>query len=381
MSEETIRQFTSDQAPRRIDLDHDRFRKIVKSRVRQDLRRYITHGGFDLAKPGQNPIRVPIPHINTSRFRFGDNGGVGQGPGNIGDSIGTGGNQPGGGAGQGHGDHQVEVDLTLEELADILGEELGLPRIQPRAQETLESTKWKLRGIQPNGPEGLVHKKRTWLRALKRSIGSGEWTLGQPLKITPIRPDKRYRAFQPTTVPRTNAVVFYMMDVSGSMGEEEKTIVRTTSFWIDTWIRRHYQGIESVYIIHDSDALRVDRERFYKTTESGGTKISSALALCAELIRMQYAPQHHNLYAFHFSDGENWEGDNEECKRILEAHILPAVNLFGYGEVLRDHRDDDGAMFGRYLDQSIRDEKAIVARIQGKGAIVDAIRKFLGTGR
>lgn len=380
MREETIQQFTSDQAPRRIELDHERFRKIVKARVRQDLHRYITHGGFDMVKPGSNPIRIPIPHIGQPRFRFGNNGGVGQGPGDPGDSIGPGDQSPGG-AGQGRGNHQIEVDLTIEELADILGAELNLPRIQPRAQETLESTKWKLRGIQPNGPEGLVHKKRTWLRALKRSIGSGEWSPGQPLNIVPIRPDKRYRAFQPTTVPRTNAVIFYMMDVSGSMGEDEKTIVRTTSFWIDTWIRRHYQGIESVYIIHDSDAVRVDRERFYKTTESGGTKISSALALCAELIRTQYQAQHHNLYAFHFSDGENWEGDNEECVKLLNEKILPAVNLFGYGEVLREGRDDDSAMFGRFLDQSVKDEKSVVARIRGKSAIVEAIRKFLGTGR
>jgi uncharacterized sporulation protein YeaH/YhbH (DUF444 family) len=270
------------------------------------------------------------------------------------------------------------VDVSLEELADILGEELSLPRIQPRARETIETTKWKLKGIQPAGPMGLTHKKRTYLRALKRTIGEGKWRPGQPLSVIPERCDRRFKAFEPTTLPRTNAAIFYLMDVSGSMGEQEKRIVRTTSFWLDTWIRRHYRGIESIYIIHDAEARRVDRHTFFRTTESGGTQISSAYRLAAELIRKDYRPEDWNLYVFHFSDGENWAGDNEVCIELLRERLLPAVNLFGYGETFGEHRTTDGAEFAEFLTNNLQDPKAAVTRIHGMQGVLPALKSLLG---
>ena len=85
----------------------------------------------------------------------------------------------------------------------------------------------------------------------------------------PIRDDKRYRSWRSDPLPQSNAVIIYMMDVSGSMGDEQKEIVRIESFWIDTWLRSQYQGIESRYIIHDAMAKEVDRETFFRTREIG----------------------------------------------------------------------------------------------------------------
>ena len=125
-----------------------------------------------------------------------------------------------------------------------------------------------------------------------------------------------------------------MMDVSGSMGDEQKEIVRIESFWIDTWLRSQYHGIESRYIIHDAMAKEVDRDTFFKTRESGGTMISSAYKLCAKMIEDEYPPELWNIYPFHFSDGDNWSvDDTHTCVELLKKEILPYVNLFCYGQV------------------------------------------------
>ena len=124
-----------------------------------------------------------------------------------------------------------------------------------------------------------------------------------------------------------------MMDVSGSMTDEQKEIVRIEAFWIDTWIKAHYQGIETAYIIHDAAAQEVDEHTFYHTRESGGTKISSAYELADKIITARYPADQWNIYAFHFSDGDNWGDDIPHCIEILTEKLLPRVNLFGYGQV------------------------------------------------
>src|SRR5207248_748032 len=165
-----------------------------------------------IGKKGKDLVSIPLPQIDIPQFRYGTkgSGGVGQGPGQPGQPL-TPGQEPGSGAGDQPGGHILEVELTMEEMASILGEELALPRIEP--------------------------------------------------------------------------------------------------FWIDTWIKAHYQGVETVYIIHDAVAQEVDEHTFYHTRESGGTKISSAYALADKVINQRYTPDSWNVYAFHFSDGDNWGDD------------------------------------------------------------------------
>ena len=89
------------------------------------------------------------------------------------------------------------------------------------------------------------------------------------------RRDKMYRSWRTVLQPQSNAVIVYMMDVSGSMGDEQKELVRLEAFWIDAWLRRNYEGIESRYIVHDVRAMEVDKNTFFHLREDGGTKISS----------------------------------------------------------------------------------------------------------
>jgi uncharacterized sporulation protein YeaH/YhbH (DUF444 family) len=366
-----------------IERDQRRFRQIVRGKIRENLRKYVTHGEM-IGRKGRDLVSIPVPQLDVPRFRFGDNGsgGVGQGEGEIGQPLGKNGKpRPGAGpAGSEPGvEHFMEVEITLEELAQILGDELELPRIQPKGQASITEEKAKYNSIRQTGPESLRHFKRTYLKALRRQISTGVYESDDP-RVIPINPDKRYRSWNTVTVPQVNAAVIYMMDVSGSMTDEQKELVRTTAFWIDTWLSSQYDGIEQRYIIHDAVAKEVDEHTFYHTRESGGTRISSAYRACAKLIDQNFPPSEWNLYCFQFSDGDNWGEDNEQAFQVLGEKLLPHVNLFSYGQVESPYGSGEflGHLEGRFGD---RYESLVVAEIEDKDAIFDAIKTFLGKGR
>ncbi len=365
-----------------IHKDHNRFKQIVRGRVKKDLKKYITQGEM-IGRKGKDKITVPMPQIETPRFKFGDKqmGGTGQGEGDVGDSLGGDPQEgPGTGkAGDQPGDHGLEVELTIEELAEILGEELQLPRIEPKGSAKVTTTIDRYRGIRKVGPESLKHFKRTYREALKRQISSGIYNEKDPI-VMPVRDDKRYRSWKTVPEPQTNAVILYIMDVSGSMGDEQKEMVRMESFWIDTWLQSQYKGIESRYIIHDATAREVDRETFFRTKESGGTLISSAYEKALEIMEASYPVSDWNIYIFQFSDGDNWSGDDtSKCLAMLEKDFLPIVNMFGYGQV----KSFFGS--GQYMEDLRRHfpepENLVLSDIPDKDAIYDSIKTFLGEGR
>jgi uncharacterized sporulation protein YeaH/YhbH (DUF444 family) len=362
----------------KIDKDHQRFRQIVKGKIRDDLRRFLTRGEL-IGKEGKNLISIPIRGIETPRFRYGNNndGGVGAGEGKAGDHLdqdanaGPGGTQP--------GSHILEVEVSLDELADILGEELRLPRIKPKGKHTITSERDKYSGIRQSGPESLRHFKRTYRAALRRQLMAGTYDPGNP-SIVPIRADRRYRSWKTVLKPQSNAVIMYMMDVSGSMGDEQKELVRLEAFWIDAWLRRNYEGIESRYIVHDVRAAEVDRNTFFHLREDGGTKISSAFKLCRQVLETQYNPQEWNVYVFHFSDGDNSsESDSRECCKMMRENILPLVNLFGYCQVASAYGSGN---FINVIHEHLSDcEGVITSRVNTRDDIYDSIKTFFAKGR
>lgn len=367
----------------KIHQDHSRFRQIVRGKIKQNLRKYVQKGEM-LGKKGKDTISIPIPFIDIPHFRFGqkEQGGVGQGDGEVGQSIGQGQPQPGdgqGSAGEGEGQHALEVDVTLEELAQILGEELQLPNIEHRGKEQVVTQKIKYTGVNTTGPESLRHFKRTFKQALRRQIAMGTYDPKRPV-IIPTREDRRYRSYKVQNLPETNAVIIYMMDVSGSMGDEQKEVVRIESFWLDTWLRHQYKGLETRYVIHDAVAREVDRDTFFHTRESGGTMISSAYKLCKEIIAADYPSSSWNIYPFHFSDGDNWSADDTRlCIDLLKGEILPHVNQFAYGQVESPY---GSGQFIKDLRESVGDdEKMALSEIADKDAIYNSIKDFLGKGR
>ena len=198
--------------------------------------------------------------------------------------------------------------------------------------------------------------------------------------VVPIPDDRRYRSWKTQPEPVANAVIIYMMDVSGSMGDEQKEIVRIESFWIDTWLQKQYKGLESRYIIHDAVAREVDRETFFHTRESGGTMISSAYKLAAQLIDDHYPADEWNIYPFHFSDGDNWSMDDTlACVDILKQKLLPRVNMFAYGQVESPY---GSGQFIKDLRDAMKDsEQVLTSEIPNKDSIYRSIKDFLGTGK
>ncbi len=364
---------------KRIDKDFGRFRQIIKGRIRKDLRKYITNGEM-IGQRGKYAVSIPLPQINIPVFRYGknDQGGVGQGEGEVGDPVGQG--EDGyGNAGDQPGQHILEVDVSLDELAQILGEELELPRIEPKGKSNVIADHDVYSGIARTGPESLRHFKRTFREALKRQLAMGIYDPKNPL-IVPVREDKRFRTWKTKEKPQNHAVIIYMMDVSGSMGDEQKEIVRIEAFWIDTWLRSQYKKIETRYIVHDAAANEVDRETFYHIKESGGTKISSAYQLCMDMIKKNFNPQEWNIYPFHFSDGDNWGSeDTKRCVDLLENEFFPNVNVFSYGQVKSAY---GSGQFKKDLDERFKgNEQILTSEIRNKEGIYDSIKDFLGKGK
>ncbi|MFQ5894225.1 MAG: DUF444 family protein [Nitrospinota bacterium] len=364
----------------RAERDLQRFRQIVRGQIRQNLRRYMTTTEL-LGRRGKDFVSIPLPQIEIPTFCYGPHavGGVGQGEGEVGTPLTPPEPSAGPGAGDLPGEHILEVEVELAELAELLGEELELPRIRPRGRTTVVAEKGRYSSIRRAGPESLRHFRRTYKRALVRQVASGMYELDNPV-VVPVHEDMRYRSWKERPTPDNNAVILYMMDVSGSMGDEQKEIVRIESFWIDTWLRSQYKGLETRYIIHDAEAREVDQHTFYHTRESGGTKISSAYKLCRKLVEAHYDPSEWNIYPFHFSDGDNWDGgDNELCIRLLREELLPHVNLFCYAQVKSFY---GSGQFKRDLDQAFQGEEALItSEIQDRNAIYRSIREFLGRGR
>lgn len=354
-----------------IQPDVRRYHDIVKGKVREDLREYITSDDI-VAQHGNDIISIPVREISTPQFVFGSNEqGVGEGEGEEGQGK-------GGKAGEHEGKKQREEPFHVEELADLLGEHLQLPRIQPRPTTGLQQFVPRYESISRRGPNALRDNKRTFLEALKRTIAEGAYDPENPI-VVPIKDDFRYKSPKLKPRPKTNAVIIYMIDVSGSMGDLEKSLARNTAFWTDAWIDRQYKGTEKCYIIHDSTAKLVDREAFFSTRESGGTMISSAYQLAREQIATRFRPDEWNIYLFHFSDGENWSRqDNNKALQILKEDLLPYVNLFGFVEV----GGRDGGDFKDHLGEELDGrEEVVVASLPSREEIIPTIQKLLGTGR
>src|SRR5437764_6106408 len=364
----------------KIERDSQRFHKPVRAKVKSNLSKYISRGEM-IGKKGRDLVSIPLPSIEVPQFKFGrkGSGGVASGDGNVGTPLGPPqGDADGNKAGDQPGGHILEVELTMEELAAILGEELALPRIEPRGKKNIVTQRDKYSSIRQVGPESLRHFKRTFKRALKRQISSSTYDPTDP-RVIPIRQDKQYRSWKEVQLPQSVAAIIYMMDVSGSMTDEQKEIVRIEAFWIDTWIKAHYKGVETAYVIHDAVAQEVDEHTFYHTRESGGTKISSAYELALKIIDARYPPDAWNIYAFHFSDGDNWGDDIPHCVEILNEKLLPKLNLFGYGQVESPYGSGE---FYEYVHEMLGERDNVVcSRIPDRDAILESIKELLGRGR
>ena len=201
------------------------------------------------------------------------------------------------------------------------------------------------------------------LQALKRMCASGEIMNLHKIPgfadairlITPINSDRRYRQFREIKIPSSNAVIFFARDGSGSMDQYKCDIVSDMAWWIDIWIRHFYKRVERCYIWHDTAAQEVDEKTFYNYRYGGGTQCSSAFKLATKLLDSRYPPDMWNIYIFYFTDGENWDDDNDKLVKMIGKNFPPEiVNFIGITQVLSNVFQNSVKEF---IDKAINDKK------------------------
>jgi hypothetical protein len=145
--------------------------------------------------------------------------------------------------------------------------------------------------------------------------------------------DLRFRNYQKKPEPTSKAVMFCLMDVSGSMDQATKEMAKRFYILLYLFLSRSYKNVEVVYIRHHTQAKEVDEQEFFYSQETGGTIVSSALKLMQEIIAKRFDPQEWNIYAAQASDGDNWAEDSPLCAELLARQILPAVRYYAYIEI------------------------------------------------
>ena len=208
---------------------------------------------------------------------------------------------------------------------------------------------------------------------ITRTIAIGEYNAKNPV-VLPIKDDMRYRSWSTTKSPQSNAVVIYMMDVSGSMTQMHKDIAKRFFILLYLFLKKNYKKIEVVFIRHHTSAKEVDEEEFFYSRETGGTIVSSALKLTLDTIKARYPVEEWNLYGAQASDGDNWNDDSPGCAALLEKELLPRMQHFSYVEVMpRSHQ----ALWEHYQNvQERRGDVFSMAQIDDPGDIYPVFRRL-----
>jgi len=333
--------------------DRARHRLKVRESIRDNIADIIAEESI-IGKDREKIIKVPIRGIREYRFVYGDNtAGVGQGTGEsqsgqvVGKVKGQGqrgedkaGDQP--------GSDYYETDVTLEELIDIMFEDLELPDLERKALRQIEAYRIaKRKGYRQVGIRVRLDKRRTVRERVKRKLasrryreslaamqlGEGQQSPEVPGRRFPFHDDDLvYRHMIMDVKKESNAVVMCVMDTSGSMDTMKKYLARSFFFLLYQFICTKYRNVEIVFIAHHTEASEVTEEEFFHKGESGGTFISSGYGKALEIIQARYHPSLWNIYAFHCSDGDNFDSDNPAALRAAKD-LAEVCNLFGYGEI------------------------------------------------
>ncbi len=332
----------SSQRSDRSARDRLRHRQKIKDSIRDNIGDILAEESI-IGRDRDKIIKVPIRSVKEYRFIYGENSpGVAQGdgqqkPGDVvqqGDQDGKG---QGGKGGDQPGVDAFETDITLEELIAIMFDDLELPELERKALKEVVSEDARKRkghrraGIRPRLDKRATarNRARRWM-SVRRSREMGPD--GEKPRFPFHEDDMRYYHIVPTTKEASNAVIFCIMDTSGSMGTVKKYLARSFYFLLYQFVRQKYANVEVVFIAHHTEAKEVSEEDFFHKVESGGTYISSGYKKALDIIEDRYHPSLWNVYAFHCSDGDNFYSDNERALQAAEE-LCKVCNLFGYGEI------------------------------------------------
>lgn len=365
--------------------NRERFLRRYKDKIREAVKRAVDGRGIRDMERAED-ISIPKKDLSEPVFHHGQ-GGVRDivHPGNQeylkGDRIERpkGGDGGGRGKGQasdsGEGEDDFVFTLSKEEFMQVFFEDLALPHLV--RTQLAETPEWKYHraGFTSNGTPNNLHVVRSMRGAIGRriAIGSGsrrelremqarlaelqrfpdgrdDEIAGLKAEIEALRArlaripyldpiDLRFRNRVRVPVPTSKAVMFCLMDVSGSMDEARKDLAKRFFILLYLFLTKHYEKIDIVFIRHHTQAQEVDEENFFHATETGGTVVSSALVLMEEIIKARYSPSEWNIYGAQASDGDNWHHDSGRCRELLAQKILPLCRYYAYVQVAEEEQN------------------------------------------
>ena len=360
-------------------VNRGRFIRRFKGQIRKAVADAINHRGIrDL----DNGEKIGIPGKDIAEPQFGHGrGGVWEtvNPGNDRFSSGDQVDRPQGGSGgkggsqasnEGEGLDDFVFTLTRDEFLDIFFDELALPNLVKRQLARIDQYRSVRAGYTQSGVPTNINLGRTMRGAAGRRIAIGGpyaaqlRALKDELKALMENPtpedepeiervqheiaklrakiealpfidtfDLRYNNRVRVAVPTTQAVMFCLLDVSGSMDEGRKNIAKRFFMLLYLFLTRNYERIEVVFIRHHTVASEVDEDDFFTSRESGGTVVSSALELMRDIVVARYPSNLWNIYGAQASDGDNWNDDSPHCRELLENSLLPLSQYFAYIEI------------------------------------------------
>lgn len=319
-------------------------------------------------------VKVPIRSLEEFHFRYDhgkrQHGGQGDGNSEMGDIVYSEpkqGQGKGKGAGNEPGVDYYEADITLDELSEIIFEDLGLSNLEQNKKPEMSSESAKFKDVRKKGIAGNIDRRRTILEVIKRNALQGKPGLDS------IKPeDLRYKTWEINHKDESNAVVIAMMDTSGSMGPYEKYLARSFFFWMVRFLRSKYNNVQIVFLAHHTEAKETTESEFFTKGASGGTRCSSVYKLALEIIKERFNPQEYNIYAFHFSDGDNLFPDNDNCVFYINR-LLQVCNMVGYGEIISSYYYAS-TLSNTY--KKIEDPKFTCVGIRNKSDVYPALKKF-----
>lgn len=369
--------------------NRERFLRRHKEQIREAVKRAIDGRGIRDIERGEE-IHIPKRDLSEPVFGHGQ-GGVREivHPGNQeyirGDRIerpkggGGGGSGSGQASDQGEGEDDFAFALSKEEFMQVFFEDLALPHLV--RTQLAEVPEWKTHraGFSSDGTPNNLHVVRSMRGAIGRRIAIGAGSRRElreledrlALMKAELQPgdavaereiealedeiarlrtrveripyldpiDLRFRNRVRVPVPTSKAVMFCLMDVSGSMDEARKELSKRFFILLYLFLTKHYERIELVFIRHHTQAQEVDEHDFFHARETGGTVVSSALVLMEEIIRARYSPSEWNIYGAQASDGDNWHHDSGRCRELLGDKLLPLVRYYAYVQVAEEEQN------------------------------------------
>lgn len=362
--------------------DRKRHKEKVKEAIKQNIQNIISEESI-IGQSGDKRIKIPIRGIKEYQFIFGHNNpdvGTGNGQAKPGDVVQKGNPQNEGigpaEPGNRPGDDIYETEITLEEAISYLFEDLELPDLERKRFHIIESERlMKPKGVKHLGIRPRLNRRWTMKEHIRRKIASH---VEDDERFPFHDNDLRYNRIVVDVKEHSNAVVFCVMDTSGSMDITKKYLARSFYFLLYQFVHRRYQNVELVFIAHHTEAKEVDENEFFHRGESGGTMISSGYKKALEIIKERYHPSLWNIYAFHCSDGDNFTEDNQEALRYAKE-LKQICNLFGYGEIKPFDTFSWGSMMKIF--EPLATDNFVIIGIRSKEDVWPALKKFLSRDR